>query len=266
MLSSLVAVDRDLESSFALRVACQISGRIRPIHVLENPNRDLAFGSGWARKSWEQDAVDQARQSLGEFITAERHQCPALEETLVVAGDPVFQVEGAFRALSMDLLIVGLPFRGLQAHGLCRRFSQQAEKAHLEIPALLVRGLGPMQKICALTDGSKWAEDALGLLARLEPTQDREITLIGISSPEHPEPDAEQRQVQRGAAILQEKGVQPAMLLASQLGEDAVLEHLRLADLVVCPLPLPDKGHQRLAEFCESRCRALLVILGRPEV
>ena len=263
MLSSLVAVDRNLESSFALRAACWLGGRVRPIHVVESPAREMSFGIGWARKSWEQDAVQQARLVVDELIEAERYQCPAIEEPLVIAGDPVQQIATALKDQGLDLLVLGVPFRGLQAHGLAKRFSQYAEKAQLEIPALLVRGLGPMKKVSALTDGSKWAEDALGLLARSEPAAGREINLIAISPGEHPDLAAEARELTRGAAILEEKGIRPAAAKASELGEEALLDQLRRSDLVVCPLLPEDRRHHHLTEYCESTCRALLIFLGR---
>ena len=49
MLELLVAVDRSLEASFALRTACLFgtdSIRIQPIYVFDPPGRDLAFGAG----------------------------------------------------------------------------------------------------------------------------------------------------------------------------------------------------------------------------
>jgi hypothetical protein len=264
MLSSLVAVDRNLESSFALRTACRLGGRVRPIHVVESPARDMSFGIGWARHSWEQEAVEQARLVIDELVEAERYQCPAIEDPLLRAGDYVQQIATAFNGQGLDLLVLGVPFRGLKAHGLAKRFSQYAEKAHREIPALLVRGLGPIKRVSALTDGSQWAEDALGLLARSEPAAGREITLVGISPGERPDPEAETRELNRGAAILEEKGIRPAVAKASELSEEALLEQLRRSDLVVCPLLPEDKRHHHLTEYCESACRALLIFLGRP--
>ncbi|MFH1033529.1 MAG: universal stress protein [Pseudomonadota bacterium] len=262
MLSSLVAVDRNLESSFALRWACALGGRVRPVHVVDSPVRDMSFGIGWARKSWEQDAVDQARRELAGLLQAERHQCPAIEEPLVMAGDTVQQVETAFQQQNLDLLVMGLPFRGLEPGGLIKRFGPLADKASLEIPALLVRGLGPLKRLCALTDGGRLAEDALGVLARAMPASGGEISLIGVSSGESADPQAEARHLQRGAAILREKGLTPQSFEASEMGEEALLEHLGQADLVACPLLLEDKRHHHLSEFCQSRCQALLVILG----
>ena len=160
---------------------------------------------------------------------------------------------------------MGVPFRGLQAHGLAKRFGQYAEKALLEIPTLLVRGLGPLKRICALTDGSKWAEDALGLLARSDPAMGREISLVGISPGEQLDRAAEARELARGTAILEEKGIRPQTAKASEMGEEALLDQLRGADLVVTPLLPQGKHHHHLSEFCESSCRALLIYLGRPE-
>ncbi len=264
MLSSLVAVDRNLESSFALRAACRLGGEVRPIHVVESPEREMSFGIGWARKSWEHEAVEQARLVVNELIEAERYQCPAIQEPILVAGDPVQQIASIMQDQHLDLLVMGVPFRGLQANGLAKRFSQYAEKAHLEMPALLVRGLGPVKRVSALTDGSKWAEDALGLLARSAPVAGREITLIGLSHGEHPDPEVEARELARGVAILEEKGIRPAVAKSSEMGDEALLEQLRKSDLVVCPLLPEGKHHHHLTEFCESSCRALLIFLGRP--
>lgn len=263
MLSSLVAVDRDLESSFALRAACRLGGEVRPIHVVESPERELSFGIGWARKSWEQEAMEQARLTVNELIEAERYQCPAIQDPILAIGDPVHVIAEAMRGRKLDLLVLGAPYRGMQAHDLAKRFSQHAEKAHLEIPALLVRGLGPIRRVIALTDGSKWAEDALGLLARSQPAEGREISLIGVTPGERPDGEKEARDLNRGVAIFAEKGIRPQVAKASDLGEEALLEQLRRSDLVVCPLLPEEKRHHRLTEYCEHSCRALLIFLGR---
>lgn len=48
MMNLLVAVDRSLEASFALRTACLfgLQIRIRPIYVLDPPGRNNTFGAG----------------------------------------------------------------------------------------------------------------------------------------------------------------------------------------------------------------------------
>lgn len=261
MLSSLVAVDSNLESSFALRMSCALGGRVLPFHVVDKPAREMSFGIGWARKSWEQDAVRQASLELSGLIQAERYQCPAIEEPLVVAGDVAQQIATIFPEQGLDLLVLGVPFRGMQPHGLAKCFGQYAEKAILEIPALLVRGLGPLKRVCALIDGSKWAENALGLLARIGSEAGLQINLVGISAGDRPDSAAEARDLARGTAILGEKGIRPWTAKASEMSEEALLNQLRDADLVVSPLLPQGRRHQRLSEFCESACRALLIYL-----
>jgi hypothetical protein len=157
MVRLLLAVDRNLESSFALRSACLLPGenRIVPIHVVELAGRDLSFGAGWARKSWEQEAMSLARQSLRELIDAERVQCSAIEDPLLLVGDPVQEIVRTFGEQKCDLLVAGIPYRGMGPVSLCKRFGQHAEKGHLELPALLVRRLRPVRKV--LASGRKMA-------------------------------------------------------------------------------------------------------------
>jgi hypothetical protein len=207
MFNILVAVDRSLESSFALRTACLFGpeNRIQPVNVFEPPGRDISFGAGWARKHWERETSKQAQGNIEVLLTAERNQCPNIEKPLVLTGEPIHELARVFWEGSYDMLILGVPFRGWEGLTLSRRFSQTAKKAHKEIPILVIRQLKAINHVLALTDGSNSAESALGIFVRLSPILPHDLTLIGLSRNDHSGPESEALHLERGLAILKEK-------------------------------------------------------------
>ena len=128
MLNLLVTIDRSLEASFALRTACLFGAdvNIQPIYVFEPPSRDMAFGAGWARKSWERETSRQAEENIGELVQAERSQCPSIHDPVVLTGDSIQEPAEYFWSGDFDLLVVGAPFRGMGPMALCRRFGHIA--------------------------------------------------------------------------------------------------------------------------------------------
>ena len=169
MFNLLVAIDRSLEASFALRTACLLGSdlNIQPIYVVDPPGRDIAFGAGWARKSWERETSRQAEEAIEDLVLAERNQCPAIHDPVVITGDFIQEPAEYFWSGKFDLLVVGAPFRGLGPLSLCRRFSHTARKEHRALPLMVVRQLGNIEKIVALTDGTDLAENSLGLLLKV---------------------------------------------------------------------------------------------------
>jgi hypothetical protein len=233
-----------------------------PIHIVELADRDLSLGAGWARKSWEQETLSLGRQSLSDLIEAERVQCPAIEDPMLLVGDPVQEIVRIFSEQACDLLVVGIPYRGLGPVSLCKRFSQRVEKGHQELPALLVRCLRPIRRVLAMTDGGKRAENSLALMAKIEGPGAWDITLVGLSSEQGVDPQAEVMEIERGAAILKEKGIRPKALKASSLSKDEFLARAREADLVIYPWVHEHKRYQYVIDYIDEHGCALLGHLG----
>jgi nucleotide-binding universal stress UspA family protein len=263
MLNLLVAIDRSLEASFALRTACLFGTdlSIQPIYVFDPPGRDIAFGAGWARKSWERETSRLAEENIEDLVLAERSQCPNIHDPLVMTGDPIQEPADYFWSGEFDLLVVGAPFRGSGPLALCRRFGHVARKVHRDLPLMVVRHLKNIEKIVALTDGSDAAENTLGLLLKVNSFISGRIILVGIAGSESQETSTETLNLERGLAILNEKGIQATGHRASALGAERLAAMLKAADLLVNPVHGKDPLHL-LYELHEDDIQAVLLCLN----
>ena len=263
MQKILVAVDRSLESSFALRAACQAAGpaRITPIHVFDPSDRDLSFGAGWARKSWGRESGREARERIEALVFSNRDQCPAIEEAMVMGGDPVKETAGFFWKENHDLLVIGAPFRGWGPASLENRFRQVAKREGRDMPLLVVREPGELKTVTALTNGGSSAEKALDLLIKISAHRPLDVTLIGLSREPGESESTEALDLERGLAIFREKDIKPAYYTASELGRDAILELLASSDMTVDPGVVQDRLTKSLPGFYERNCPAVLFYL-----
>ena len=263
MLNLLVAVDRSLEASFALRTACFLGHQItvRPIYVFDPPGRDMTLGAGWAWKSWERDIRRQAHRDIADLVQAERNQCANIEDPVIVMGDPVQEMAAHFWKDGFDLLVVGVPLKELDLLALSRRFRQVVRKARQGLPLLLVKHLKSISTVVALTDGGAAAENALGVLIRLSAFLTVDVTLVGLPRPGGISmTDTEALNLNRGLAILSEKGVEAAGFTASSLAPEALAAKLRAADLVVSAY---DKDHHNLFQDVPGHdLQAVLIYIG----
>ncbi|MCG6911998.1 MAG: hypothetical protein LJE94_18010 [Deltaproteobacteria bacterium] len=263
MLNLLVTIDHSLESSFALRTACLFGTdlNIQPIHVFDRPGRDIAFGAGWARKSWERETSRQVEETMEDLVVAERSQCPNIHDPLVLTGDPIQEPADRFWSGQFDLLVVGAPFRGMGPLALYRRFRHVAHKAGRPLPLMVVRHLKTIEKIVALTDGSELAENALGLLLKINTFISGRITLVGISGTESSNPSAEALNLERGLAILNEKEIQTVGHCASDLGPERLTRMLKKAQLLVHAV-YPKDTHHFLFDLHEEEIQSVLLYLA----
>jgi hypothetical protein len=264
MLNLLVAISRSLEASFALRTACLFGAdlNIQPIHVFDPPGRDIALGAGWARKSWERETSRMAEENIEDLVSAERSQCPYIHDPVVLTGDPIQEPAEYFWSGKFDLLVVGAPFRGMGPLALCRRFGHVARKEHRTLPLMVVRHLKNIEKIVALTDGSDLAENTLGLLLKINTFASGRITLVGmaIAGTKSKDSATETLNLERGLAILNEKGIRADGHSASALGAERLADMLKAADLLVNPIYT--KGlHRFSSELHEDEIQAVLLYL-----
>jgi hypothetical protein len=264
MLNLLVTIDRSLEASFALRTACLFGTdvNIQPIYVFEPPGRDAAYGAGWARKSWERETSRQAEENIVDLVQAERSQCPSIQDPVVLHGDFIQEPAEYFWSGNFDLLVVGAPFRGLGPQALCRRFGHMAHKEHRDLPLMVVRHLKNMEKIVALTDGSDLAENTLGLLLKIHSFISGRITLVGTSGVGSKDPSSDKLNLERGLAILNEKGIEVAGHSVSELGDQRLRTMMKEADLLVNPVHQHDPLHFT-HELQEDDIQAVLLYLSR---
>ncbi len=253
MINLLVVIDRSLEASFALRTACLFGTdvNIRPIYVFDPPGHHMAFDAGWARKSWKRETSRKAEERIRDLILAERTGCPNIEDPVALAGDIVQESAEYFWSGKFDLLIVGAPFKGLGPMALCRRFGHASRKKHRALPLMVVRNLKDIKNVVALTDGSDVAENALGLLLKINYLISGKITLVGTSGDDERPSSTETLNLERGMAILNEKEVGATGHTASALGTEALAGIVSEADLLVNPCHGPGHGKDRLPDACD---------------
>ena len=263
MLNLLVAIDRSLEASFALRTACLFGTdlNIQPIYVFEPPGRNLAFGAGWARKSWERETTRLAEENIEDLVVAERSQCPDIHDPVVLTGDPIQEPAEYFWSGKFDLLVVGAPLRGWGPLALCKRFGHVARKEHRTLPLMVVRHLKNIEKIVALTDGSDLAENSLGLLLKISAFTSGRITLVGMAGAEPQDASTETLNLERGLAILNEKGIRAEGHRASTLGAERFAALVNAADLLVNPIHRKDLHHFSF-QLHEDEIQAVLLHLN----
>ncbi len=265
MVKLLVAVDRSLEASIALRTACffGLQMRIQPIYVSDPPGRNMSFGAGWAWKSWERQTSQQAEETIEDLVITERNQCPNIEDPVVLIGEPFQKIANHFLENDFDLLVTGAPFRGLEPKALCNRYGGFAKKSDKGLPLLLVRRLKKISRIIALTDGGVSAEKALGTLIRLVPLLSADITLVALSQGRNLSPNTEALNLERGLAIFREKGIEVFGHTLSNLGLKDLKKELHEADLVVAPYPADDSRNPLQDLLPVNDIKAALFCIGK---
>ncbi len=114
MIKTVVSIEMDLAASRAIRFASQlnyfISMEIHPVYVKAPPPRDLSIGSGWARRHWEEDLVQQGKTEIIEMISSEWEFSPTLREPLVVSGDREAELLKIMEAEPFDIFVDGERF------------------------------------------------------------------------------------------------------------------------------------------------------------
>ena len=85
MLKTLVAIEVDLASSFAIRYACDLGNLIPmelyPVYVKAPPPEVPVTGTGWVRHTWEREIVEMGKEEIQEMLASEQESCPMLQDT-----------------------------------------------------------------------------------------------------------------------------------------------------------------------------------------
>lgn len=114
MIKTVVSIEMDLAASRAIRFASQLNYfipmEIHPVYVKAPPSRDLSIGSGWARRHWEEDLVQQGKAEIIEMISSEWEFSPTLKEPLVVSGDREAELLRIMEAERFDIFVDGERF------------------------------------------------------------------------------------------------------------------------------------------------------------
>jgi hypothetical protein len=114
VIKTVVSIEMDVAASRAIRFASQLNYfipmEIHPVYVKAPPSRDLSIGSGWARRHWEEDLVQQGKTEIIEMISSEWEFSPTLREPLVVSGDREAELLRIMEAERFDIFVDGERF------------------------------------------------------------------------------------------------------------------------------------------------------------
>lgn len=152
MIRTLVSIEVDLASSFAIRYACQLGNllplEIQPVYVKGYPAEEPVTGIGWVRHTWERELLREGKEEIREMLLAEMNTCPVLREPRVFFGDREKELLQLLNSEGFDLYVEGAPYPftpATIAKRLQGRFYQ-----HLPCPLIWLRTLRPLTKVLLL--------------------------------------------------------------------------------------------------------------------
>ena len=152
MVKTLVAIEVDLASSFAIRYACQLANliqmEIHPIYV-KFPSPEIPMtGVGWVRRTWEREVVEMGKAEIQEVLTSEMDTCPLLQEPRVIYGDREIELLHVMEREPFDLYIEGAPYPFTTATIYKRLHSKSYQR--MSCPLIWLRGVRKINRVMGL--------------------------------------------------------------------------------------------------------------------
>ena len=241
MLNILVMVEHSQAAATALEAACQLDpdNPVHPIFTAPPAGHDLAMGAGWAWKTWERENRRRARGDVEHLVCIHRQQFQNLKTPVVVSGRMIKAVSQHFLEKGHDLIVAGTPFRGMPPETIAARFQKAIRNTSKDLPLWIANNSRPVKRITVLTDGSYPAERALGFLNRMVYGMDINITLIGLSRVTTAFMARENLNLERGFAILREKGIDAEGFTLKQIRMSGLKSSITRSDLLVLPFSSP---------------------------
>ena len=143
MLKTLVAIEVDLASSFAIRYACDLGNLIPmelyPVYVKAPPPEVPVTGTGWVRHTWEREIVAMGKEEIQEMLASEQESCPMLQPPRVIYGDRDYELAKIESQEAFDLYVEGAPYPFNPANIQRRLHAKFYQK--LACPLIWLRGL-----------------------------------------------------------------------------------------------------------------------------
>ena len=235
MLNFLAMVEHGQESIKAIETACSLGTHffIHPIYIKPSDEHDLSVGAGWVWNTWERENRQKARKDVKILLSDQKQRYPNLKDPVVVSGGPIKAAAGFFLEKKHDLIVTGTPFRGMYPMVLAHRFHEAIHKKDRDLPLWVIKDSCPVSRVVALTDGSDSAEKAIGFLNRFVPHLNASITLIGLARKDDHSLKTEAINLERGFAILREKGINADGFTEKSMNHDGLGAEISKADLLV---------------------------------
>ena len=161
MLRFLVAIDHTVESTFALRAACDLAkekgGHLEALHVLDPSAKTLDYGAGWAIHTYKRERLQEAYADMQGVIASESQTCESTPDLKVVFGDVVKEITREVARGSFDALFMGSvhPLEGPH-QGILLKLLPKAP-----CPVITVKHYRPLRKVLLLVGEEEAAEKAI---------------------------------------------------------------------------------------------------------
>ncbi|MDL1970030.1 MAG: universal stress protein [Candidatus Desulfofervidaceae bacterium] len=165
----LTLIDHSLEASYALRFACvlgqQKKAEVQAMHVIQYLPAALAVGSGWARRHWEKEQIEQMEREIERMVSSEGVCKNVNIVPLVTMGSVSSEVLNQLKKESYGMVISGVHYSKLsQKPYLGSLHTHLIEKS--PYPIALVTSFKPVEKILLFLDDTICLEKTKDFLKR----------------------------------------------------------------------------------------------------
>ncbi len=187
MLRVLVYVEVDLPSSMALRYLYQLANwlpmKIDIISVKASASEGPSTGSGWARRTWERELIEKAREELSQFVSSEGGNFSTIGTTKVLFGPREETILKEILQERHDLFEEGVsPFSSAEISLFKRIRSRLYQR--LPCPVLLVQKLMPINRVLILSYDLEDLETVLQGFTSLFNLAKPKVDLLFLGPPE----------------------------------------------------------------------------------
>jgi hypothetical protein len=169
MLKTLVAIEVDLASSFAIRYACDLGNLIPmelyPVYVKAPPPEVPVTGTGWVRHTWEREIVAMGTEEIHEMLASEQESCPMLQPPRVIYGDRDYELAKIESQEAFDLYVEGAPYPFNPANIQRRLHAKFYQK--LACPLIWLRRLRPVHQALVVCPDLAGARAVLPAMQKL---------------------------------------------------------------------------------------------------
>lgn len=193
MIKALVSIDADLPSSIALRYTCQLAKlkevEIQTIHIHEPEAAGPGIGTGWARRTYEKELVEESKKEISQLLIAESGFCPVLNQPLILSGDREKEILEEIQKGGYDLFVEGMSVRPTSK--VLNRHLKSHLYQHLPIPALLVQNLFPLKRVLLALENNQDPAVLFQTVDKLFQGVDLEVDLLPLGVAQGSERDAQ---------------------------------------------------------------------------
>ncbi|HDL90232.1 MAG TPA: universal stress protein [Thermodesulforhabdus norvegica] len=183
MVRTLVAVSPDIESSIALRLACELAHfcemSIQAIYAKEPEVPGGYTDFGWARRTWERTLIEKFEREISQLIKTEERFCPVTIQPIVTTSERDKAVLERLRTGEYDLFVEGAlsPEMEVVKERLDSKLYQNAP-----VPVVLVRNLMKVDRVMVVLDRDFLSDQVSEVLKSLFEKKDLQMDVCFLKA------------------------------------------------------------------------------------